>query len=84
MRKLYERIAMRKLSSREARLIMLQELVAGRLRWEFFPGSTREGELCWGGMRYATVLERDVPMLPGHLAWRILHARKTLPIDVQM
>lgn len=47
--------------------VFTRAVVAGVARWEFFSGSTDQGEVCVGGLRYATRLDVGVPMLGPNL-----------------
>ena len=38
---------------------LLKLFILGRARWEPFKGDAERGELCVGGLRYATHLDRD-------------------------
>jgi hypothetical protein len=43
--------------------VFTRAVVAGVARWEFFSGSDDNGEVCVGGLRYATRLNIGVPVL---------------------
>lgn len=43
--------------------VFTRAVVAGVARWEFFDGSEDRGEVCVGGLRYATRLDVGVPVL---------------------
>lgn len=43
--------------------VFCRAVVAGVARWEFFSGSSEQGEVCVGGLRYSTRLNVGVPIL---------------------
>lgn len=43
--------------------VFCRAVVAGKARWEFFSGSSEQGEVCVGGLRYSTRLDVGVPVL---------------------
>lgn len=47
--------------------VFTRAVVAGVARWEYFTGSDDEGEVCVGGLRYATRLDVGVPVLGANL-----------------
>lgn len=47
--------------------IFTRAVVAGVARWEYFTGSDEDGEVCVGGLRYATRLDVGVPVLGANL-----------------
>lgn len=40
------------------RTILLRALLHGKARWEPFTGCTKQGEVCVGGFRWATILDK--------------------------
>jgi len=46
------------MSGKNAKLL-LAALIAGQVRFEFFTGSKTDGEVCFNGLRYYTVLDKD-------------------------
>jgi len=53
--------------------IFARAVVAGVARWEFFTGSDDKGEVCVGGLRYATRLQVGVPTLGAALRQALEH-----------
>ncbi len=47
--------------------VFTRAVVADVARWEFFFGSTDQGEVCVGGLRYATRLDVGIPILGPNL-----------------
>jgi hypothetical protein len=63
----------RLIAAAPAHAVLLSAMVRGLARWEAFPGGDgRKGEVCVGGLRYATELdETGCPVIQPHL-YRVL------------
>jgi hypothetical protein len=59
----------RLIAAAPAHALLLSAIVRGLARWEAFPGGDgRKGEVCVGGLRYATELdETGCPVIQPHL-----------------
>lgn len=52
--------------------MVARALACGWARWEFFTGSTTDGELSFNGLRYSSCLDEfGVPALNGYLRERL-------------
>lgn len=40
-------------------LLLLSAIIKNKARWEFFPNSTTEGEICIDGLRHTSMLDES-------------------------